>query len=575
MPMSTAIPNGRREAKVERRITAICLILLVLFWRWLWGDCWSPINPSCATAPQHADNVQHYYAWAAYSRGTLSTWLPPRFSNWTWPQEVPLIFGDTIPIASILLAPIARVSGHSTQYFSFVSLVNFVCSYLCGAWIGRHFNLRAYSAAFIGIAMALSPVAIYRASGHEALSLHAIIIFAIALTIKRIRSLPAWSALIFVALGTHAYYFPIVFSLGVFSQLACDESDIQCRQSAMHSGVKRLSILVAITILSLLVYGYIPNSAELDPGGGTWSANIFALLDSQSHSFIAKPLDRIDPYQWEGFSYLGWLGITALILSAGAIICSVNNGHNDHQAIFPRPRCYWTLITLFAVFSLGNTWFIGSHKVIEVSDDLPLINHMFSTFRATGRFMWPMYYSILLWGMLSAMRSTRVPKSLTIFFALLLLESHVPMALFIRQDFASHYREGQEWQQRLDSNQDPLINTLKNAQLFLNLTGDPRFETDSLPSFIPQAINPTIATNYKPYLARMPQNFSDLNSGKPCELAMMMLKRAGGSFQQDRIYGILPEKEANECRHIVDISSKQSLIAKDPTAVYAIRQQPG
>ena len=187
--------------------------------------------------------------------------------------------------------------------------------------------------------------------------------------------------------------------------------------------------------------------------------------------------------------------------------------------------------------------------------------------------MWPAYYSLILWGLINTMRSSRFPKALVIFFMLLLVESHIPVMLYIKQDLSAHYHEGEKWQKKMNENHDPMIKTLKKAQLFLNATGDPHFETESLPSFMPQAVKPEIATNYKPYLARMPKGFNEYNTGKPCTLAKKLVKRAGSSFDRDNIYLIMPVKDANECSDIVDISSEQILIAKSPTAVYSLAQE--
>jgi len=564
-----------RSGNSSKLIATIYIASLLVFWRWLWGYCWNPLETSCFSAPNTSgDHIQHYYAWQAYATGNLASWLPPKFSNWTWPEQVPLIYGDTVPLASVILAPIAKITKISFQFFSTLSLVSIIGSYLCGAWIGNYFSLKPSQSSLIGLIIAISPPALIRVAGHEALSLHVVIILAIALMIRRIRSLAAWSLILLLSLGTHAYMFAISFPMAILAQFTCkyEGNEESVRLANARSCSLRIGLLCIVAVSCLGLLGYIPNSTDINSDGDIWSANVFSLLDPQGNSFIAKSLDKKDPHQWEGFSYLGWLGITAIAISIGATTATGRTPVNNSN-IFPSPRWYWSLITLFAIFSLGDQWFAGKTLIMTIGNDLTLVRNLQKVFHATGRFMWPAYYSLLLWGLINSMRSTKFPKSLAIFFAILLLETHIPTAIKVKEILASHYRDGQEWQQKRSISQDPLLNTLTHAQLLLNATGDPGFRTDSLPQFIPKAMNPQIATNYAPYLARLPKNFEASNTGEPCKLAEGMIRNAANSFERDKIYVIMKAKDADKCQHLIDQSSQQVVIGKVPTAIYSLTPQ--
>jgi hypothetical protein len=565
-----------QRSQANRLINIICIIALVIFWRWMWGYCWNPLETSCFSSPGYGgDHIQHYYAWQAYATGNLATWLPPKFSNWTWPQQVPLIYGDTVPLASIILAPIAKLTNDSFQYFSALSLLSIIGSYLCGAWIGSFFSFKPYQSSLIGLVISLSPPALLRLAGHEALSLQIVIILAIALMIRRIRALSAWSLTLLLSLGTHAYMFAIVFPMAILAQYACKSEghNESVSPKFIKSNSLRIGVLCTIALLCLGLLGYIPNAADISPGGEIWSANVFSLVDPQDYSLIAKALDKKDPYQWEGFSYLGWLGIIAIALSIGAKTATGRTPIN-YSNVFPSPRWYWTLITLFAIFSLGDQWLAGNTLLMTMGNDLTLPRKLQQIFHATGRFMWPAYYSLMLWGLINSMRSTKFPKSLAIFFIILLIETHIPTAISVKKILASHYRDGQEWQQKSSTSQDPLLNTLAHAQLLLNATGDPWFRTDSLPQFTPKAINPQIATNYAPYLARFPNSFGSSNTGDPCKLAVDKINLTANNFERSRIYVIMQEKSADGCQQLIDQKSKISIVAKVPTAIYSLTRQP-
>jgi len=56
----------------------------------------------------------------AYAYEDWKTWLQPKFSNWTWPIETPLAYGDPISLASMVLSPLAKYINHHFQFFILV-----------------------------------------------------------------------------------------------------------------------------------------------------------------------------------------------------------------------------------------------------------------------------------------------------------------------------------------------------------------------------------------------------------------------------------------------------------------------
>jgi hypothetical protein len=249
-PQASSLP-GRLCGSAARRLEALrrlrqlsldfslALILLVGIWRLIWGPCWNPFNTLCYTAPTGGDHVQHYYGWLAYARGGLATWLPPRFQSWTWPDPVPLLFADPIPLAAILLRPLARMLQIDFQYFSLLSLLSIVGSFLAGIWIGRFFALRSYQSTLLAVLLALAPPALLRLSGHEALSLHVVLVLALALVIRRRPSLALWLPLVVVSMGIHAYFTPMILGLGVYSQWASLDQCLAVRLPAEPGGGQR------------------------------------------------------------------------------------------------------------------------------------------------------------------------------------------------------------------------------------------------------------------------------------------------------------------------------------------------
>lgn len=573
-------PDTRMTGKLPMRGPLVqCFIAaLILFWFWLWGPCWNPLNTNCFAAPGNGDHVQHFYAWLAYAKESHSTWLQPRFNNWTWPQSSALIYGDTIPLASLLLAPILRATGVEFQYFSILSLISILGSFICGIWIGRHFGLQTYQCCLTGAILALSPPAIIRLQGHEALSLHVLIIFAIALYIRNIKSLVIWCILLGLASGTHAYYVPMILPIAILAQVATPNESEQrnmrffVKRIASIEMARKIAILSACTILWLVAFGYIPNNAQINPNSDIWSANILALLDPHSHSLFVKSLDRKHPYQWEGFAYLGWSITTCILLGVGTTLRGKDHNDPEKQSVFPAPKLFGSLLAIYFIFSLGDDWLAGHFRIFVVPENLPLIHILQNTFRSTGRFMWPVYYSLTLWGLITLFRIERINKFLIITIVLLLAESHLPASINTHKILAQHARQGENWHSTMKAgNMSQLEQLLSRAELLYNATGDPGFSSPSIPSFLPQALNPDIKTNYNPYLARLPKDFDWQNQGPPCMLAERALNTLENQFSPDRVYMIIPKNDAPNCK-LVNSEDHLDLSSNFPVAIYGIKR---
>jgi len=551
----------------------LVFLVAIVAWEYVWGHCWNPFETTCFVAPIANDHVQHYYAWIAYAFGRLATWIPPRFSNWTWPIESPLIYGDSIPLASILLAPLAKIINQHFQYFSFLSLISILVSGYCGFRVACQQKLLGYQAALLGVMLAISPPAILRITAHEALSLHAVLVVAITFLIVRVRNLVAWAALIVLAAGIHAYFLPMVLILAAFSQVAISES---MEPGYRHLNPRRkkvllnLGILCVVVILSSLIFGYIPTNSVLN-GGDSWSANALALLDPQGQSLFAKAFDKLEPFQWEGFSYLGWSNLVVIIAAVSLLFLGGDLARSRQESIFPRPRAYALILVLFFLYSLGSPWMLGGYAILRLPDGLPLISPLMKVFRSTGRYIWPVYYSLVIWGFVTVCKNMQKPKLVILIIAILMLESYWPTLHLTKGVINDHYQQGLTWQASSLSAPSELTRMIEDSELIVNATGSLELEIPVLPRFSIQALNPIVATNYSPYLARLPKPFYRLMSQEPCLLAANLLRKAQGTFESDKIMLMLPDKEAASCSATLGLIKKYPLDPKQSISLYGKR----
>ena len=527
--------------------SSLMFVLVYTYWHWLWGPCWSPLATECFVSTLKGDYVQHYYTWLMYAKNTDIDVIPPAIKNWTWPIEHPLLFGDPVPWAAIVFRPIYRLIEIDFQYFSILSLFNMLVTASCGILIGQRFLSRKIEWAFLAVLLVMSPPAILRLKGHEALSFHSIVILAITILVLRVRDIRVWCLVIVMALGTHAYYFPMVATLLILATWMIWKMDEHHQSNGENSGKTNsifkiqknnlpsgIAIIVFTTVLSLYVFGYIPNTADTAPRGVVWSANIFALLDPQEHSAIFDPIKIVLPYQLGGFSYLGLLGILMIVMALTTRMYKslypptpaiAGQGDIKGQVIFPTPHFYWLAVFGMYVFSLGDTWYAKEVEVFKLRPDIPVLDFLFSTFRATSRFIWPLYYSLIIWAYITVAGSFQRSGILILLALPLLFETHVPTSLYVKDRLATRYEMGIEKIANPDSSD--FVKLLKSNELLLNATGKWWFLSERISRHLIPSSNQRMFSNYRPWIARYPgREFKISNDGDGCEIAERGIQQA-------------------------------------------------
>jgi hypothetical protein len=285
-----------------------------------------------------------------------------------------------------------------------------------------------------------------------------------------------------------------------------------------------------------------------------WSANMVAFFDSQGHSSIFTPLKKVEPYQWEGFSYLGVIITILVTLSLYRLLQRVPQRSSESEAtIFPSPRAYWAFILLALLFSFGLHFYLGEQKLLSLQSfaEKTHLDGIYFTFRATGRFIWPAYYSLLLWGFCTVARSVRNHKALAMIIFVCLLETHIPTLAQGKANLAQRHEAGVHWQQRagISDLEQELAAILAESDVFYNATGDPAFQANKIHKLFPQVANPTIHTNYSPYLSRKPLRFDQMNSGNSCKLAVNAIRLASEQGLQKPLL-LLKNRAARTCKQL-------------------------
>ena len=298
----------------------------------------------------------------------------------SWPDKSSVMFTDSIPLAAILFKPITLLFHlPDWQYFSLLSILNSILIAWCSCRIGQAMRWKVITTLGCGLVLLTSSLSWTRLSvHHEALQLHGLLILALTWVITRHSAMRSWLCLISASIGIHAYYLPLVLA-AMFPYWLSSTQKIQ----------KACAIVVVIAA-SAFVFGFLPGS--LSSNSEVWGANLLTLIDPQHHSVIFSKLLKKEPYEIEGYAYLGFGILVGLLL-----VLSRDDELFSDESLFP--LSWWLISSALFVFALGHTWNIADvpitpHKAIFA---IPGASTIYDVFRSSGRFTWPITYSVSLW----------------------------------------------------------------------------------------------------------------------------------------------------------------------------------
>ena len=246
--------------------------------------------------------------------------------------------------------------------------------------------------------LTLSPVLFYR-TAHMALCAHWIVLWCLYLSLspskKLFKRALLWSFLCFLALGIHPYFILFCLTFSLF-----DLSRSLWKQRTKENIIKSFLSFSLVLLVSLFTMRLLN---LLDSGARDQSINnlkyyvtdLFMFFNSGDRSFFVPSLWKFRMGQYEGFSYLG-LGVLilfflALISNWGSLWKKTKNFYSSSEtgpAVFA--------ITLLAFFSLGARIRILGHGAIDISLIYKPFLALLSSFRSNGRFIWALYYFLVL-----------------------------------------------------------------------------------------------------------------------------------------------------------------------------------
>ena len=184
------------------------------------------------------------------------------------------------------------------------------------------------------------------------------------------------------------------------------------------------------------------------PGFGYFSMNLASPFWPQRSGLFPGFYPIVDATggQYQGYNYLGFGAILISVVAIVANFVELRAKLVEHRELFAALIC----LLLFAV---SHRVFVGNVKLLDLDYSWRL-DQVLGVFRSSGRMFWPIFYALVLFGLVNVLRYLRPASGVAFVVACCLLQLadtnplRVRLATLTRND-TPHLLNQSEWQGRM------------------------------------------------------------------------------------------------------------------------------
>ena len=359
------------------------------------------------------DIQQHYAGWLFYRDSPLS--LPLGLAQGiNWPAGISVLYTDSIPLFAVLFRLLAGILPPVFQYFGIYTLLCFMLQGGFAALLLSLFFHRPATVLLGSIPLVFSPVLIERAFRHTSLAAHFLILAALFYYVLSHRenrfAFKGLFALNILTITLHPYLVPMTYAITFAMLLEYAVRNHQWAKPAAYLGGDLLA-----TVAAGWLFGLFTGTAE---GGsiveyGFFGMNLNALWNPTSCGdtvwSAVLPVQNQVRGNYDSFAYLG-LGM--LICLAAVLVCIFV--FRQWKQVLGWVRRHWALALVCAILTLfAITHMVTANGATLFTLPLPhALVRLCTTFRASGRMFWPVYYLLMLMCILFCGRVLRGRRAL-------------------------------------------------------------------------------------------------------------------------------------------------------------------
>lgn len=419
------------------------LLITIVLYELIYGlKTLDPTNINWLMSAYH-DWGTHYLGWAFYR---VEDWTFPleATKNYIYPVGTNPGFTDSIPLLALLFKPFSAILPEDFQYFG---IWMFLCHFLVGFYTFKIFELYKIKRVITYIAVIIlvaNPVLIFRAI-HPALSSHWLFLasfyyYLLPTTPQNATRINNYQVLIFfIAAGVNPYIGAMIFGFNIILPLK-------------HYFIEKsiiLKQLICYPILSFFLgifYWFMIGMIEIGGSGSTnlgapesfslYSFNLNSFFNS--YGFFSEFLPDygfVNSKQYEGFAYFGLGMLVLTVISVILFLIGIKKFKTKQN--LKKYGMLLLLCVLLFLFSITNQITFGTKILLELP--LPgIVEKLGHIFRASGRFVWALYYFIFIFSILIIGKSKiNAYLKYTLLLFLLVIQLYDIQKLILKNNFNS------------------------------------------------------------------------------------------------------------------------------------------
>lgn len=341
------------------------------------------------------DLTQHFLGWEFF-RNEPWTFPLGKINSLAHPYGSAITYMDSIPLMAIPFKLFESWLPDRFQYIGIWGLLSYALQGGIAAIIIRRWTKHILIIGLITAIFVVNPMMLARMFEHTALGSHWIILAAIGLLVykdklKNIRYFTvAWSIVLGLAISIHPYFVPMVMLPLVISLILSHKTWLET--------LAKLAVPVSFMVIIFWIIGGLSVSSGVKASGlGNYPFNLNALVNPMGWSTFLRSFKNLTA-SGEGMNYLG-LGVILLSVVALYIklsgFSSFDKFKNEIKKISFRHLLVMLAILVITILAISPKVQLNQTILFELN--LPnIVESLWSTFRASGRLFWVVYYLIVI-----------------------------------------------------------------------------------------------------------------------------------------------------------------------------------
>ncbi len=332
-----------------------------------------------------------------------------------------IVFTDSVPLFALALKPFAQWLPYPFQYLGAWLLTCFLLQSLFSYHLVKLLTGNRAIAAAGAVLLTAAPIFIFRLLlSHYAGAGHWIVLAALYCYFNRGKTTTLhWALLLPIAMLVNVYL--AVMAFAIFAAWILTTLKLKTDKKRYIFGI---SAVCCSTLMAMGAAGYfMAGKYTADQGFGFYRLNFLSLAMPPSDWSLIMPSRTYNDGEFEGFAYLG-VGTIALVTIGLAGLLrsqSLQPSTTEPQEKQPKHLVLILINVALVLFALSNHISFGNMTLLEYS--LPSkFWPIASSFRASGRFVLPMYYLTAILGIVLVYRRFRPSTAYVILCTCVLLQ---------------------------------------------------------------------------------------------------------------------------------------------------------